>query len=189
MNTAINFKIQQGVMMENLETRLVKTFDLLGFTEYKKIDTDEIVFSADVFKQCEKNTCGMFGKNHGCPPKAGNEAERKARIMIYDTAYVISMILSIKKRTEMSHSMELLRNAIDEIRKEFKDENVTVMGTGPCNICEECTALKNEPCRFPDKTLYSMEGSGIDVVRMSMNLQMTYNAGSGNIAFFALVLY
>ncbi len=34
-----------------------------------------------------------------------------------------------------------------------------------------------------------MEGSGIDVVRMSMNLDMTYNAGSGKIGFFALILY
>ena len=175
--------------MTNLESRLIKSFAQLGFTEYRKIDTNEITFSSDVFKQCEKNTCGMFGKNHGCPPKAGSEEKCKARVMKYDTAYVISMILSIKNRKEMSHSMELLHNAINEIRKEFKDENVTVMGTGPCNICEECTALKNEPCRFPDKTLYSMEGSGIDVVRMSMNLKMKYNTGKGSVAFFALVLY
>jgi len=34
-----------------------------------------------------------------------------------------------------------------------------------------------------------MEGSGIDVMRMSMNKKMIYNAGKGKVGFFSLVLY
>jgi len=64
-----------------------------------------------------------------------------------------------------------------------------VMAAGPCTVCEKCSALDDEPCRFPEETAYSMEGSGIDVVRMSMNAKMTYNAGLGKAAFFCLALY
>ncbi|MCR3921891.1 MAG: DUF2284 domain-containing protein, partial [Firmicutes bacterium] len=76
-----------------------------------------------------------------------------------------------------------------ELRKEFAADDVFIMGAGPCTLCEKCTALTEDDCRFPEKTQYSMEGSGIDVVRMSMNKKMTYNAGAGRVGYFTLVLY
>ena len=42
---------------------------------------------------------------------------------------------------------------------------------------------------FSEKTQYSMEGSGIDVVRMAIDHKMTYNAGRGKVGYFTLVLY
>ncbi len=175
--------------MNSLENRLIEAFQKFGFDEYKKIKTTEVVVTQDVFKQCERNTCGNFGKNHACPPRAGDEETRSARIMKYENAFVINKILPIKSRKDMEESMNILIEANKKLRNEFIHDDVVVMASGPCNICEECTALIDKPCRFPDKTQYSMEGCGIDVVRMSMNLKMTYNAGMGKAAFFALVLY
>ena len=175
--------------MTGLDENLIKSFGQLGFTEYRKIDTSEIIFSSDVFKQCEKNTCGMFGKNHGCPPKAGSEEERKARVMKYQNAFIINKILPISSRQEMQESMGQLKKSVNALREIFKENAILVLSTGPCDICDTCTALEDKPCRFPKRTLYSMEGCGIDVVRMSIDLNMTYNAGMGKAAFFALVLY
>ncbi len=65
--------------LRGLEERLPEAFTRLGFDEYRKITTNELVFSQDVLNQCARNTCGSFGKNYGCPPLAGSEEERKAR--------------------------------------------------------------------------------------------------------------
>ena len=102
---------------------------------------------------------------------------------------MLSQIVPIRTRKEMTESMELVNTKTKELRKALKDEDVLVMGAGPCTVCKTCTALEGLPCRFPDRIEYSMEGSGIDVVRMSMNLKMTYNAGAGNVGYFTLVLY
>jgi predicted metal-binding protein len=89
----------------------------------------------------------------------------------------------------MQASIDELARIHRELRREFKDDDVLVMGAGPCRVCEKCAAIENQPCRFPDRTEYSMEGSGIDVVRTSKEQNMIYNAGGGKVGFFALVLY
>ncbi len=175
--------------MNDLEKRFVETFEKLGFYEYRKISTNEIVITQDVFDQCKRNTCGNFGKNHACPPRAGTEEERRARLTRYKDGFVVNYIASIKSSKDMKESMEIISKANDDLRLAFDGEDVMVLASGPCKFCETCAALMDEPCRFPDKTQYSMEGCGIDVVRMSINLKMTYNAGMGNAAFFTLVLY
>lgn len=172
-----------------LKDRLIEAFKEIGFDEYREIETKDIIFSKDVFNQCARNTCGNFGKNHGCPPNAGSEDERKARVLKYKNAFIISKIASIKSRKEMMDSMEVIENINKALRKAFEEEDVFVMGAGPCTVCKVCNALDNEPCRFPEKIQYSMEGSGIDVVRMSMNHKMTYNAGRGKAGFFTLMLF
>lgn len=172
-----------------LKERLIEAFQEIGFDEYRAIKSSDIIFSQDVFNQCARNTCGNFGKNHGCPPKAGSEDERKARVLKYKNAFIISKIASIGSRKEMMDSMEFLANINQALRKTFENEEVFVMGAGPCTVCKNCAALEDKLCRFPEKIQYSMEGSGIDVVRMSMNQKMTYNAGRGKVGFFTLVLY
>ncbi|ABR48260.1 hypothetical protein Amet_2100 [Alkaliphilus metalliredigens QYMF] len=169
--------------------QLIEAFKEIGFDEYREIKATDIIFSQDVFNQCAKNTCGNFNKNHGCPPRAGSEDERKARVLKYKNAFILSKIASIKSRKEMTDSMELILNINNNLRKTFEDEDVCIMGSGPCSVCKNCMALEDKPCSFPVKTQYSMEGSGIDVVRMSMNQKMTYNAGRGKVGFFTLALY
>ncbi|QSX08990.1 DUF2284 domain-containing protein [Alkalibacter rhizosphaerae] len=170
---------------ENLES----IFKELEFDEYKELVPEDIIISKDVFYQCERNTCGSFGTNHGCPPHAGSEEERKNRVFQYKNGYMLSMIVPIKTRKDMIESMEKVANRTKALRKAVSGEEILVMGAGPCTVCKTCTALEGKPCRFPEKIEYSMEGSGIDVVRMSMNLKMTYNAGAGNVGYFTLVLY
>ena len=53
-----------------LKDRLVEAFRELGFDDYREIRVSDIPFAAEVFDLCAKNTCGNFGRNHGCPPGA-----------------------------------------------------------------------------------------------------------------------
>lgn len=174
---------------DSMREKLEALFLELGYDESKPVKPQDVVITKDVFHQCERNTCGSFGKNHGCPPHAGSEEERKNRVFAYQDGYMLTQIVPIRNRKEMAESMELVGKKTKNLRKALINEEVLVMGAGPCTVCKTCTALEELPCRFPDRIEYSMEGSGIDVVRMSMNLKMTYNAGAGNVGYFTLVLY
>ncbi|NLZ39491.1 MAG: DUF2284 domain-containing protein [Firmicutes bacterium] len=172
-----------------LKERLLWAFQEIGFDEYKELETHELVFSEDVFNQCAKNICGNFNKNHACPPRAGSVEERKARILNYKKGFLLSKFASIRTREEMETSMQEVFEAIKKLRSIFTNDDVLILGAGPCTVCKRCTALDDKPCRFPDKIQYSMEGCGIDVVRMSLQKEMRYNPGRGKIAYFTLVVY
>ena len=172
-----------------LKERLLKAFQEIGFDEFKELETQEIIFSQDVFDQCAKNLCGNFNKNHACPPRGGSQKERQERILKYKKGFLLSQIVSIRTRQEMEASMQEVSKAVKKLRTIFAADDVFILGAGPCTVCKRCTALDDEPCRFPEKVEYSMEGSGIDVVRLSRQKEMTYNAGRGRIAYFSLVVY
>ena len=174
-------------VMDMIKNRLIESFKEIGFDEYNEIKTEDIIFSQDVFNECAKNTCGNYGKNYSCMGHSVDES--KSRIEKYENAFLISKIVSIRTGEEMMDSLALIEKSNKALRDAFDNEHVFVMGAGPCTKCKACSALEGEPCRFPDKIQYSMEGSGIDVVRMSINEKMTYNAGGGRIGYFTLVLY
>lgn len=175
--------------MKPIKSRLEESFEALGFFEYKQLKTSEIPFSHDVFLQCKRNTCGQFGKNHACPSETSSEEERIGRILSHDEAYITSIKVPFRTKEDIENSGNTLKEKLNQLRKAFSDDSVQVLGVGPCTVCENCTAPQGGSCRFPDKTQYSMEGCGIDVVALSRQQNMTYNAGAGNMVFFATVLY
>ncbi len=158
-----------------------------GYDEYKEISFDDIVFDENVFSQCKRNTCGMYGKNYACPPRSGSMEDCRARLRKYTHFIIINKIVNIKE--DFNGAVAAVQKCADTLRELLAGEDAGVMAAGPCKICGECAALTDEPCRFPDKTVYSMEGSGMDVVRMSLNQHMTYNGGGGKIGYFALVVF
>lgn len=172
-----------------LKDRLVKVFRDLGFDDYKEVHIGDIIFSEEVFNLCAMNTCGNFGKNHGCPPSAGNHEAGKARVSPYQSGFLLNKILPIRSREAMKESGQTLNRMKNALIEKFQGEQLLVLGAGPCRVCATCTAMEGKSCRFPDKIQYSMEASGILVMSMAMNHKMTYNAGMGNAGFFMLALY
>jgi predicted metal-binding protein len=172
-----------------LRDHLIEAFQEIGFDDYKEIRISDIIFSEEVFSLCAKNTCGNFGRNHGCPPSAGNHEVGKARVLEYQNGFLLNKILPIKSREAMKESGQTLNRMRNELAKKFAGDRVLILGAGACKVCATCAALEGEPCRLPDKIQYSMEGSGILVMRMAMDYKMKYNAGMGNAGFFMLALY
>jgi predicted metal-binding protein len=173
----------------NMEEKLTGALQALGTDEYKMIAVQDIVFSDLVFSQCKRNTCKSYDLNYACPPRSGTLEENKARIFHYKKGCVATKLMSIATSKDFNASRAAFKKYILDLRFGLEPYGFCILGEGPCSFCDRCAAVDGAPCRFPDKIRYSMEGSGIDVVRMSMNLDMTYNAGSGKIGFFALILY
>ncbi len=170
--------------------KLQEIIEELGFDEYRNIPTSEIIFSEDVFSQCARNTCGNYHKNYACPPLSGDLETNKNRMLKYSRAFIVNKVVPMRTRAQMAEGMKTTAELITNLRKATEEmDNVMVVGPGGCNICKSCAAIDDEPCRFPDKTQYSMEGSGIDIVKMSQEQKMTYNGGERGLGYFFLALY
>ncbi|MBC3798091.1 DUF2284 domain-containing protein [Acetobacterium tundrae] len=173
-----------------LRDKIINAINEVGFDEYKEISSADIIFADAVFASCKANTCGNYGLNYACPPLSGDMEENKQRFLNYDHAIILNKIMFLGEYYEkMEDSMTEVFERLDELRQKLKDELVMIAGPGGCNLCKECAAKTSEPCRFPEKKRYSMEGSGMDIVSMSRKLGMIYNAGDKKVGFFMMVLY
>lgn len=85
---------------------------------------------------------------------------------------------------EFEKTVEKLHRAI---RK--SDMEGTVFSAGCCTICAECGILTDEPCRFPDEAMPSLEASGIDVVQLTKDTGLVYNNGPKTMTIIGLILY
>lgn len=173
-----------------LKDRIIKAVQDAGFDEYALIEAEEIIFSEDVFKSCAQNTCGNYGMNYSCPPLSGTMEENKARFLNYSHGVILNKVLDLGKYYEkMEESGKVFQALLEKVREKLKDEDVMIAGPGGCDLCNECAAITGEACRFPENRRYSMEGSGMDIVAMSRQKQMTYNGGNHRVGYFAMIMY
>ena len=56
------------------------------------------------------------------------------------------------------------------------------LGAGGCTICSKCT-YPDEPCRFPDKMISSMEAYGMLVLDICKKSGLTYYYGADKMAY------
>nr|WP_282433549.1 DUF2284 domain-containing protein [Desulfosporosinus metallidurans] len=63
------------------------------------------------------------------------------------------------------------------------------LNVGPCTFCSRCTFLDNEPCRFPEKALSSVEASGIDVMALEKSSGIPYYNGKNTVSYVGLILF
>jgi len=166
-----------------------------NFSEIKAIDNVHMIhITQEVRDRCADNYCGFYGKNYMCPPAVGDLAHYRELIRAYPKGLLFSKIYSLKNKYDhkgmISSALEF-RDEIQKISKTAKSEHFDCLffTAGTCSICETCAILSQEPCRFPDETIPSLEASGIDVVTLSRDLGMTYNNGPNKVTFFGLVLY
>ena len=62
-----------------------------------------------------------------------------------------------------------------------------VLSAGTCTLCKPC-AYPNEPYRFPDRAMVSMEAAGLVVSDVCTQAGIPYNHGKQTIAYSSCVL-
>ncbi len=166
-----------------------------GFTEIAAlVDLADIHITDEVRDRCADNYCGFYGKNHMCPPAVGDLDYYRQLIASYDQGLVFSEAYPIKSRSDYKGMIAAgidFREIIQDINQQARADHQDCLffTAGTCGICEKCAILDNEPCRFPDQAIPSLEAAGIDVVRLSRDLGMKYNNGADKVTYFGLVLY
>ena len=72
--------------------------------------------------------------------------------------------------TEKTHK-EHFAKAREELQKLYP--HMLALGAGACTVCKSC-AYPDEPCRFPEKAISSMESYGILVNQVCTDNHMKY---------------
>ena len=63
------------------------------------------------------------------------------------------------------------------------------MGSYGCGLCPVCAKKTDEPCRFPDLAMSSLEAYGIYVSKMAEAAGMNYINGANTVTYFGAVFF
>lgn len=165
--------------------KIQKYFDLLhdaGVCRAERIQVDSIVTAPWTIYKCRYG-CDFYGKSACCPPHAPTWKETKEIVDCYDFGILFN--------TNDDSWTGITPLAVELARVAFLDGyyKAIAFGSGPCGICEECSV---DHCRFPKKTVPSMEGCGIDVFATARNNGFTINTvkeKTDQHNYFGLVLF
>lgn len=161
-----------------------------GVTDVKGISFDR------VFREmCARNSCGMYGKCHMCPPDVGEidelilEARAYDYILVYQTVTELEDSFDFEGMTEARRKMPAITQ---KMRKVFEDMGITRvlhLGVGNCGVCEICAKQTCEPCRYPELAIPSLEAYGINVSKLAESAGMKYINGQNTVTYFGAVLF
>lgn len=159
------------------------------------IGQEQIVLN-DVFRKiCESNQCGGYGRCWMCPPHIGPIDELMAQVRSYPRALWFQTIGEIEDSYDIEGMFEAgavharVSRKVAEAVKPLLQEPFLLLSCGGCHLCETCAIRSNEPCRFPDQALASLEGYGVDVYNTTKDTDLKYINGQNTVTYFGAVLF
>ena len=171
---------------------LVKEALETGFSQAGELNLSALVFMPEVRDMCNADRCRQFGKNWRCPPGCGSIEEAAERAAQYSYGIIVQTIGKMEddfdyetiQETGAKHKKNFAV-LVDKLKGQYSD--VLAMGAGTCDICETCT-YPNAPCRFPDKSISSMEAYGLWVSKVCELSGIPYNNGKATITYSSCYL-
>lgn len=163
-----------------------------GFDEAAELDVATLKPMQMVRDSCATDKCHAYNHNWTCPPVCGTLDECAEKMRGFSHGILLQTIGHMQKtidtkgyrETEKKHTQRLFAFA-QRIRQDYPQ--CLCLGAGGCRICEKCAYP--EPCRFPEKSMSSMEAYGLFVTQVCRDNHMQYYYGAKTITYTACVLY
>ena len=158
------------------------------------IEVKEIPFDPELRKFCEANRCGSYNRNHACPPSVGTTEAVIAEAKQYSYALVFQTISALEDSFDYEGMMEAaarhneLTNGLYAGLREEKPECFP-LSAGGCSICERCAKMDDQPCRFPEKAISSLEAYCMNVSQLAEKCNMKYINGVNTVTYFSAILF
>ncbi len=130
----------------------------------REIPAEDIVVSPRPVWKCR--TCSMYGKRPSCPPHAPDWTEAREWIEHFRKAFLIKFSIDMDDfENEKRRAILYLLKREAEL---FREGNLYAMALfpGSCNLCDDCSFERGEPCRFPTKVRPSIDAIGIEIGRL-----------------------
>lgn len=163
-----------------------------GFTAWAPLDLATIELKPEVRDMCATNSCGMYGKRWSCPPGCGTLEECAAQLENYTHGILVQTVGDVEDGFDFEAMMEIEADHKDHVF-EMRDallssgNPVLTIGAGCCTQCAKCT-YPDDPCRFPDKKISSMEAYGMLVLEVCKANHLQYYYGSDKMAYTSCFL-
>lgn len=165
----------------------------LGAHKVGTVAVEDIDFEPEFRKMCERNACGMYGRNWMCPPLVGEVDELIARAKQYQWAVVYQTVDELEDSydfTGMMAAADKMNRITDQLRQRLEGMDLgprLLLGAGGCHLCQRCAKQDDQPCRFPEKALASLEAYGINVSTLAPQAGMKYINGANTVTYFGAV--
>lgn len=173
------------------EEELIQSARQEGFAAAAVVKTSEIPFNFSFRSYCEKNTCGMYGKNYSCPPHCGSPEEMRQRLLSRPRALVLQTVWEIpdlSDQEKIRHARLSHNTASLHLGKKLQQKGCDgfLAGASCCVLCESCEALRQRPCPFPELRYSCLSAYCVYVKKLAESCGMGYMLGDGKVAFFSL---
>jgi len=178
-----------------MKSNIIEKVILCGAFKANIIDTKDIVLDSAFRDMCRVNSCGVYGKCWMCPPDVGDIDTLMSKVRNYDYALVYQTVTELEDSFDFEGMIAAKKKSYplaQNLRKVFSDlkiTNVLQLGAGGCGVCESCAKKINEPCRFPEKAMPSLEAYGINVSELAKAAGMNYVNGQNTVTYFGAVLF
>lgn len=184
-----------NIMEKKLFESISEKARSLGAYKTGVIRVKDISFDAFFRELCASNACGKYGKCYMCPPDVGDIGQLMAEAKQYDYAFVYQTVTAIEDSFDFEGMMEAKRRTYplsQKLREVFRDLNITNalhLGAGGCGVCKVCAKQTQEPCRFPELAMASLEAYGVNVSLLAKAVGMKYCNGQNTVTYFGVVLF
>lgn len=172
-----------------------RLIDEQGFDCVGTCTASEVKVHEEVRDSCADGKCQVYGTNWSCPPACGTIYDFERRMHEHEYCTVVQSVGQLEDDFDVEVIMgtgelqvKRFRALVDALADAGLSSQVMTLSAGACNLCKECT-YPDAPCRFPDKQLTSMEGSGLLVSEVCTQAGIPYNHGPLTIAYSCCVLY
>ena len=166
---------------------LIALAEEAGFSHAAPLDAATIDLKPQVRQMCAGNSCGMYGKRWSCPPGCGELEELRQRVAQYSRGLLVQTVGQLEddfdaqtmmetEKAQKAHMLVLQKKLMERY------PNVLAIGSGCCTHCKSCT-YPDEPCRFPDRQMASMEAYGMLVTEVCRNNNVKYYYGPCTLAY------
>ena len=177
--------------MTQLVQQIVDLTRAQGFEFVATTTADRLEVREEVRAMCAADTCHAYGKSWSCPPAAGTLDDFRERIASYHNVVVFETVMELEDEFDFETMMEAEqehKRRLEALVAEARGvADCLPLGVGTCKICPECT-YPDEPCRFPERQIVSMEAAGLVVSDVCNAAGIAYNHGSDHICYVSCIL-
>ena len=171
---------------------LSKLAEEAGFSAWAPLDVSTIELKTEVRDMCAVNSCGQYGKRWSCPPGCGSLEECTEQLKGYTQGILVQTYGDIEDGFDFEAMMEIEadhKEHFTEMYAQLREQadEVLALGAGCCTACAKCT-YPDEPCRFPEKMVSSMEAYGMLVLEICRRNGLTYYYGADKMAYTSCFL-
>lgn len=173
----------------------MKEYDLkrIGIDCSGVISTTEIIFEKEIRKICEENVCRQYGRTWACPPAVGTVDQCKEQCLQYERAMVFSGVYPLEDSFDyegMIKGHRAFKDLCDRLYLRIKTElsSFFILSNEGCCRCSHCT-YPSAACRNPEMLFPSLEGFGINVIKLAQSADIPYHNGEKTVTYFGMLLY
>ncbi len=164
----------------------------IGFTHAGPLNVEALVPLQEVRDMCAADKCRNYGKNWACPPGCGTLDEARELFSKYHRGILVQTVVQMRHEFDMRPVIAALGEQQEKIEKLTYIARETwpdclPLGAGACKHCKKCT-YPDEPCRFPEKRIVSIEAYGVVATDACRKSGMPYDYGPKTTTYICGIL-